>query len=179
MARASDIFFRDHLADPLELAQSIVALEPNETTHELVLRLALAQYGHVQATSSTAREIDAHTDGNPVDFIAPQFYAEGCYSELFRIVERSSRGKKPWASSIPELDGFAPKGVVIARNQRFEHLESNLLAPIRLEFLSPKLQPHAPVKGNPPTALDEDVDEFASELCERLKRTLTRIQSVQ
>ena len=176
MVRASDIFFRDHLADPLEVAQSIVALEANETTHELVLRLKLAQYGHVQATSATAREIDAHSDGNPVDFIAPQFYAEGCYSEMFRIVERSSRRSRPWASSIPELDGFAPKGVVIARNQRFEHLDSNLFAPIRLEFLSLKLQPNAPVTGNPATALDEDVDAFASELCKRLKLTLTRIQ---
>lgn len=48
------------------------------------------------------------------------FYAESCYAQLFRILERTDRA---WGDLLPELKGFKPPGVTDVRNWDFEHLD--------------------------------------------------------
>lgn len=105
-------------------------------------------------------------------------YAESCYAQLWRIVERSSRGRKPWLEVLPELRGFEPKGVRNARNNNFEHLDSE-----RHGSMSGIRRTEGAVTsvlaGPDDDGLRNNVVEFVDDLAPRLEAALERFAAPQ
>lgn len=104
------------------------------------------------------------------------FYVEGCYVQLWRIIERCSSGKKPWAGLYDELAGFRPVGVRDARNARFEHVDHDNLASWGWSAGGPRLYPDLILRGG---AIDRglvpNVQEYVDDLDGRLAQLHTRL----
>lgn len=104
------------------------------------------------------------------------FYAEGCYVQLWRIVERCN-ANGAWASLFPELGGFKPAGVREARNNRFEHVDHNQLASWGWSDHGPRLYPQLILKrGAVDKGLVVNVEQYLYDLDRRLSRLSSRLK---
>ncbi len=162
---------------------------------EIAFRLGRAQYGYRRALESMgelAEALSGHAnrvvEEGGASFVASRlalsaelfdqipFYVEGCYAQLWRIVERCSSRQRPWAALFLELKGFNPEGVRDARNERFEHVDHNQLAAWGWSDGGPRLYPELILKGG---AIDEglvpNVEEYLHALRDRLAQLDARL----
>lgn len=152
-------------------------------THEVGRRLVSARYTFDRSMECGYRELKRMLDGKKdrydptgVESNLSVLYAEACYSQLWRIIERSSRGDKPWADAVPQLSNFEPVGVRNSRNNNFEHAPHDQTDLGKFVFFEGVYMLPDNESGNwTDPGLIANVTDFAEDLSSRLQSAILAI----